>query len=97
MDKLSSAVRSEIRSDFIPVNLLATFFAEQITWFLLQTIFDQFARELETRSMQTKIVTVEPKADDHGIVGQQHDYEGGFVLMAVKRHASPTQWHGDVL
>ena len=34
--------------------------------------------------MQHDIVPVEPKADDHGIVGKQHDYEGGFVLMTVK-------------
>lgn len=47
--------------------------------------------------METKIVSVEPKADDHGIVGQQHDYEGGFVMMAVKHRASSIQWHGDVL
>lgn len=47
--------------------------------------------------MQTKVVTVEPKADDHGIVGQQHDYEGGFVLMAVRHNASVTQWHGEIL
>ena len=47
--------------------------------------------------MQTKTVAVEPKADDHGIVGQQHDYEGGFVLMAVRHNVSATQWHGVVL
>ena len=47
--------------------------------------------------MQIKTLTVEPQADDHGIVGKQHDYEGGFVLMAVKHKSSVTQWHGDVL
>lgn len=36
------------------------------------------------RNMQHDIVPVEPKADDHGIVGQQHDYEGGFVMVTVK-------------
>lgn len=62
-----------------------------------QAIFDQFTKQLEAQNMQIKTVTVEPQADDHGIIGQQHDYEGGFVLMAVKHKASVIQWHGDVL
>ena len=65
--------------------------------FVLQAMFEQFARELDARNMQTKIMTVEPKADDHGIVGQQHDYEGGFILIVVKHNVSATHWHGDVM
>ncbi|KAL3155850.1 hypothetical protein ABBQ32_012859 [Trebouxia sp. C0010 RCD-2024] len=62
-----------------------------------QAIFDQFSQQLEAQNMQVKTVTVEPQAEDHGIIGKQHDYEGGFVLMAVKHTASVIRWHGTVL
>lgn len=45
--------------------------------------------------MKVKIVSVQPRADDHGIVGKQHDYEGGFVMVAVQQGLSSTDWHGD--
>ena len=61
---------------------------------LLQGIFDQFERELSSRSIRSKSVPVQPRADDHGIVGKQHDYEGGFVLIAMQHSASATAWHG---
>lgn len=63
----------------------------------LQTIFDEFASQLAARNMQIKVVTVEPQADDHGIIGKQHDYEGGFVLVTVRHKASCMQLYGDVL
>ena len=64
---------------------------------MLQAIFDQFSKELSDRQMQHSIVPVQPQADDHGIVGKQHDYEGGFVLVVVKHASSTAPWHGNVL
>ena len=97
MDRLLSAVPSGTRSVY-RCFFVATWTCNNTdaAW-LLQAIFDQFAKQLEGQNMQIKTVTVEPQADDHGIVGKQHDYEGGFVLMAVKHKASVLQWHGDVL
>ncbi len=63
----------------------------------MQAIFDQFVVELNNRQMKLKILPVQPKADDHGIVGKQHDYEGGFVLIAVQHGSSSAAWHGDRL
>ena len=50
----------------------------------VQAIFDQFATELSARNMQYVINPVHPLADDQGIVGKQHDYEGGFVMVTIQ-------------
>lgn len=47
--------------------------------------------------MRFKIQPVQPRADDHGIIGKQHDYEGGFVLVAAQHKSSSAKWHGDIM
>ncbi|KAL0036907.1 hypothetical protein WJX77_004594 [Trebouxia sp. C0004] len=60
-----------------------------------QGMFDQFEAELRDRQMNFKIAAVQPRADDHGIVGKQHDYEGGFTLIVVQHKSSSADWHGN--
>lgn len=50
----------------------------------MQAIFDQFASELASRRMQYVVHPIQPKVDDKGIVGKQHDYEGGFVMVTIQ-------------
>ncbi len=60
-------------------------------------MFDQFEVELRDRQMNFKIVPVQPRVDDHGIAGKQHDYEGGFILIVVQHESSLAGWHGSHL
>lgn len=63
----------------------------------VQGIFDQFEVELRNRQMRQKTVPIQPKSDDRGITGKEHDYEGGFVLITVQHIASSGLWHGHEL
>lgn len=60
-------------------------------------MFDQFEAELRDRQLNFKIAAVQPKVDDHGIAGKQHDYEGGFILIVVQHLSSSADWHGNHL
>lgn len=60
-------------------------------------MFDQFEAELRDRLMNFQIAAVQPRVDDHGIAGKQHDYEGGFVLIVVQHKSSSADWHGNHL
>ena len=53
----------------------------------MQAIFDQLAKEISERHMYCINAAIQPQADDQGIVGKQHDYEGGFVMVTIQ-HAS---------
>ena len=55
----------------------------------MQEIFDRLKIELELRLMKVRIDAVQPMADDRGTVGKEHEYEGGFVLIAVQHGTSP--------
>lgn len=64
---------------------------------LLQAMFDDFFELLYNMGFRVGVTSVHPKMDDGGILGNDRDYEGGFVLIAVEYAEFPASWHRDDL
>jgi hypothetical protein len=62
-----------------------------------QATFDAFERQLARRRLRRAVLSVQPLPEDtgRGVMGRQHEYEGGFALVAIDHadaHAAGG-WH----
>eukprot|EP00798_Chlamydomonas_sp_ICE-L_P021572 gene21572-28567_t len=62
----------------------------------LEKTFDTFATECKKRGLRLRKRRLQPTDKFGGVLGQEHEYEGGFLLMAIDFESLPCKhWHRD--
>ena len=57
-------------------------------------MFDAFSAALPALGLRGGFNSVQPQADDAGLLDIRQDYEGGYVLIAVEHVDAPSaDWH----
>ena len=53
--------------------------------FMLQVHLQRLKQQCSLRGLAAEVGEEQVVPDDVGIIGREHEYEGGFVLVTIKR------------